>query len=110
MKAGDSIDVTKSFVPPRNRRYAPSPAPPPPSYPCCLQYSFSGYSQLKKSADKIYAFDDERASVPQSKTAKQPPPLFPDRTLPPMADPPVSMQPLYSCPLPPRQMNRPPMR
>ena len=73
-RAGEPLDVTKSFTPPRNR---------------------NGYSQLKKTADKIYAFDDLRTTAAPAKDAKQPPQLFPDRTLPPMAALPVSLQPPY---------------
>jgi hypothetical protein len=74
-RAGEPLDVTKSFTPPRNRN--------------------NGYSQLKKTADKIYAFDDLRTTAAPAKDAKQPPQLFPDRTLPPMAALPVSLQPPY---------------
>ena len=59
----------------------------------------SGYSQLKKTADKIYAFEDLRGTAAPSKVAKQPPQLFPDRTLAPMASLPVSLQPPYFSPL-----------
>jgi hypothetical protein len=61
-----------------------------------IAFSCSGYSQLKKTADKIYAFDDTRAAAVQSKSASAARPLFPDRALPPMTAPPVSLQPPYA--------------
>ena len=66
---------------------------PTPLLPLLTFSPCSGYSQLKKTADKIYAFDDLRASSAQAKAASAARPLFPDRTLPPMATPPVSLQP-----------------
>ena len=68
----------------------------PPLPPTLSLLSCSGYAQMKKSADKIYAFDDSLSSR-EPKAAKQAT-LFPDRSLPPMANPPVSMQPPYTPP------------
>jgi hypothetical protein len=62
---------------------------------------------MKKFADKIYAFDDTLPSR-EPKASKQPPPLFPDRSLPPMAPPPVSMQLPYAPPLSPPPPPPPP--
>ncbi len=111
-QAGASIDVTRSFTPPRSRRSHSPQFQRTSTHPftCCELHATSlslhslqpplppcsGYSQMKKMADKIFSFDDTRAAAALSKAAAVARPLFPDRALPPISSVPVSLQPPYA--------------